>query len=530
MRTLTNVLAAAAACAACLVSLAPSAQADVTYYTPPAFKNKVQPVYPDSARAAHETGTVLVQVLVLANGQPKTFRIIKSSGHKDLDDAVLAALKRSTFTPAMRGSTPQTAFYDATYRFTLTGLAQDEGSSGDLSKKLASNPHDASTRIALGTNYLEAKNFSQAESVFQTGTQLDPNNAKLWAYEGLAYLQDAQANKNTDKYKQSADAFDQAMKIDPHNELALSAGGAYFNYGYQLQQNGDNAGAATYAQKAIAIAPKEAQYYILLGEAQTGQGNFADAVTTLKKAESLDDKKNPIITSRIVADEGNAELSQNDRANGMADINRAEQIDSHALFAYEYLWSYYLKNGNRSAALTPLTQLAQLDPKNPYWQVQIGTIYLDANNVASARQAFQKALALDPSSGDAQFGMIELSAASGDTSTLDAQMQKLTANAAPKTAAMYETSIASNLLNSGKANVLPDAQKYADQATKADPNNGQAWYALAIADIQINKNDHASANAALKKAYDIFKSQNNAQMIKQVSDTYKQINGTDLGS
>ena len=530
MRTLTKVIAAAAACAACLFALAPGARADVTYYTPPHFKNKVPPVYPDSARAAHEQGTVLVKVLVLANGTAQTYTIFKSSGHKDLDDAVLAALKQSTFAPATRGNTPTIGYYDVTYKFTLAGVEQDEGSTSDLSKKVQSNPHDVASRIALGTNQLQANNYSQAEQTFQTGTQLEPTNAKLWAYQGLAYFQDAQASKDTAKFKAAADAFDQAMKLDPHNSLAQTAANAYFNYGYQLQQSGDNAGAASYAQKAVAISPKQAQFYILLGEAQTGQGNFADAVATLKKAESLDDKKTPLVTSRILADEGNAELSQNDRANGMADINRAEQADSHALFAYEYLWSYYVKQGNRAAALTPLSQLAQLDPKNPTWQVQIGTLYLNDNNAAGARQAFQKALALDPSSTDAQFGMLELNAVAGDTASIDSGMQKLTANASPKQAAVYESVIAEYLLNAGKANALPTAQKYADQATKADPNNGEGWYALGVADAQINKNDHATANAALKKAYDIFKSQNNATMIKAVSDMYKQINGTDIGS
>ncbi len=530
MRTFTRVTAAAA-CAACLFAGVPGmVSADVSYYTPPHFKNKVLPVYPDSARAAHEQGTVLVKVLVLANGQAKSFTVFKSSGHKDLDDAVLAAVKASTYVPAMRGSTPQEGYYDVTYSFTLSGVAQNEGNQSDLSKKLEANPRDSATRILLGTQFIQQGDYGQAEQLFQAGTQLDPNNAKLWAYQGYAYLQDGEKSKDNAKFKGAVDAFDQALRLDPHSSLIASAADAYFYYGYNAQQNGDYATAMQYGQKAVAAAPKSVQSFILLGEAQTSQGNFADAVTTLKKAESMDDKKSPIVTSRIIADEANAELSQNDRANGMADINRAEQADPHAQFAYEYLWSYYIKEGNRAAALTPLSQLAQLDAKNPYWQVQIGNIYLGENNVASARQAYQKAQALDPNNSDAQFGMVELAAVNGDTSTLDAAMAKITANASPRQASAYETSIAIDLLNSQKTTVFAEAQKFADQATKADPNNGQAWYALAIADEGVNKGDRSSTNAALKKAYDIFKSQNNAAMLKTVSDEYKRINGTDIGS
>src|SRR5690349_8178898 len=154
-----------------------------------------------------------------------------------------------------------------------------------------------------------------------------PTNAKLWANQGLAFYQDAGSNQATalDKYKRASDAFDQAIKLDPHVQLQNIAAAAYFNYGFQLQNNGQSSLAAQYAQKAANLSPKESEYYILLGEAQTSLGDFANAVATLKKAESLDPKASSMVTSRILADEGNAELSQGDRANGMADINRAEQ-------------------------------------------------------------------------------------------------------------------------------------------------------------------------------------------------------------
>ena len=42
-----------------------------------AINHKVLPAYPDSARAAHETGTVVLKVLVAANGTPKQFILFK---------------------------------------------------------------------------------------------------------------------------------------------------------------------------------------------------------------------------------------------------------------------------------------------------------------------------------------------------------------------------------------------------------------------------------------------------------------------
>lgn len=533
MSNIARRIAAVAAAAACLAAYSPAARADVTYYTPPSFKNRVNPIYPESARAKHEIGAVVLKVLVGADGKPKQFMIFKSSGYKDLDDAVMTAAKASTYNPATRGSTPVIGFYDVTYRFTLTGVAQDEGASATLAKKLAANPRDVSTRLQVGNQYLLAKNYSAAEQTYMAGTQLMPTNAKLWANQGVAFYQDGQANQATslEKFKSASDAFDQAIKLDPHVELQNIAAAAYFNYGFQLQNNGQSALAAQYAQKATNLDPKSAEYYILLGEAQTSLGDFANAVTTLKKAESLDNKSNSMVTSRILADEGNAELSQGDRTNGIADINRAEQANSHGLFAYEYMFSYYARSGNYAAAISPLNQLELLDPTNPLWPTQMGAMYMANNNTAAARDAYKKALSLDPSSLDAQFGMLQLSAAAGDTTTVSNGMTQLVAKSTPVQASAYEATLAILYLNaqsSSHANLAAEAQKYADQATKADPNNAHAWYALGVADAQVNKADKTTANAALKKAYDIFKSQNNSQGMEQVDAAYKQLNGSDL--
>ena len=535
MSNIARRIAAVAVAAACLAAYSPAVRADVTYYTPPSFKNRVKPDYPESARAKHEIGSVVLKVLVGADGKPKQFMLFKSSGHKDLDDSVLAAAKKSTYNAATRGSTPTIGFYDVTYRFTLTGIAEDEGASSSLAKKLASNPRDVTTRLAVGNQYLLAKNYAAAEQTYEAGTQLLPTNAKLWANQGVAFYQDAQANQasSLDKYKSASEAFDRAIKLDPHVQLLNIAAASYFNYGFQLQNNGQSSLAAQYAQKAVNLGPKQSEYYILLGEAQTSLGDYANAVATLKKAESLDKKQSSMVTSRIIADEGNAELSQGDKTNGMADINRAEQADAHALFAYEYLYSFYARSGNFAAALSPLRQLTLLQPTNATWQTQIGDMYMQNNNAAAARDAYQKALSIDPSSLDAKFGMLQLSAMSGDTTAVSNGMGQLTAKATPVQAAAYEASIAIDYLNgssSSHANLAAEAQKYADQATKADPNNAHAWYALGVADAQVNKTDKTAANAALKKAYDIFKSQNNSQGMQQVNAAYKQLNGQDLTS
>lgn len=64
-----------------------------------------RPDYPDYARAHHLTGSGIVVVTVdLRTGYVESARILKSSGHRILDEAALAAFRRWRFKP---GTTPE---------------------------------------------------------------------------------------------------------------------------------------------------------------------------------------------------------------------------------------------------------------------------------------------------------------------------------------------------------------------------------------------------------------------------------------
>ena len=201
MAQLHRSIAAAAFAAAAILS-AVAAHADAAGYAPPTFSNQVKPVYPDSARAAGETGTVLVKVLVQANGKATSFTVFKSSGHKDLDDAVLAAVKASTYNPAMSQGKPTLAYLDVTYRFTLQGLAEEEGNTSGFEAKLAANPNDAAARKSLAITLINKHDYEKAEDVLVKGTQLDPKNQSFWSLLGFAYYSDGVQNKKDERKRE----------------------------------------------------------------------------------------------------------------------------------------------------------------------------------------------------------------------------------------------------------------------------------------------------------------------------------------
>lgn len=88
-------------------------QADANHLNNPA------PVYPAQSKRLNETGTVVLEVLVLADGSAGDVRLKTSSGFKRLDDAAIRAVKNWHFVPAKRGGEAIDFTYDLPVEFSL---------------------------------------------------------------------------------------------------------------------------------------------------------------------------------------------------------------------------------------------------------------------------------------------------------------------------------------------------------------------------------------------------------------------------
>lgn len=66
----------------------------------------IRKYYPLASRRNREQGTVVLKVLVKANGTAGTAEIKTSSGFSRLDSAALEAVKTLRFEPAMAGGKP----------------------------------------------------------------------------------------------------------------------------------------------------------------------------------------------------------------------------------------------------------------------------------------------------------------------------------------------------------------------------------------------------------------------------------------
>jgi protein TonB len=84
-----------------------------------AYLSNPAPAYPPLARARHEEGRVLLQVLVSANGTAARVEIKTSSGSSMLDKAALETVKTWRFVAARQGDTPIEAWVVVPMLFTL---------------------------------------------------------------------------------------------------------------------------------------------------------------------------------------------------------------------------------------------------------------------------------------------------------------------------------------------------------------------------------------------------------------------------
>ena len=89
-------------------------------YRPARYARCPAPPFPDEARKAKISGTVLLLVEVDENGRPSSIAVRRSSGHEVLDAAALRAVRKWCFDPARLGGKPVSARLEIPVRFVLS--------------------------------------------------------------------------------------------------------------------------------------------------------------------------------------------------------------------------------------------------------------------------------------------------------------------------------------------------------------------------------------------------------------------------
>jgi len=86
---------------------------------PPKVLNWTDPPYPEQARQQGVEGTVVLRLTVGADGLPGNVRVSRSSGHAALDEAAIAHVRRTRFTPALKDGEPMSTSITFKVKFRL---------------------------------------------------------------------------------------------------------------------------------------------------------------------------------------------------------------------------------------------------------------------------------------------------------------------------------------------------------------------------------------------------------------------------
>ena len=77
------------------------------------------PVYPEAARRNNWEGDTVLQALISSDGKPGSITVVSSSGHPQLDQAAIRAVRRWRYRPANQGGKPVACYIRITIHFKL---------------------------------------------------------------------------------------------------------------------------------------------------------------------------------------------------------------------------------------------------------------------------------------------------------------------------------------------------------------------------------------------------------------------------
>ncbi len=319
---------------------------------------------PDEARAEYERATTL---------DPKMSEAFLNLGilltEKDPAAAVTPLRRAVDLLPAQ--SRP---------RF-LLGYAQEH--SGDIPAAVDSyeaalrlDPRDVETIIHLGNLYLGLKRYPDAEAKFRAALEFQPKSPQ--ALLGLAQTLDAQ------KKPEAAAAFRDYLAVQP------DAPGAQSRVIHLLLEQKQYDVALAELDRADAGKPPALDSLRSRADIQIAQKKWDDSILTLQKAIVLAPND-----AQLHGGLGRVYLQKRDFASAEKEIKAALQLDRNNLAYWKDLSSTYYLGGHFPATIATLDLIAKAEKPGPgEWFIR-ALCYDKLNQPKPALEAYEKFLELD---------------------------------------------------------------------------------------------------------------------------------------
>jgi len=318
----------------------------------------------EEARAEYERATAL---------DPKMSEAFLNLGilltEKDPADAVQPLRRAVDLLPAQ--SRP---------RF-LLGLAQER--SGDIpaaadsyEAALRLDPRDVETAVHLGNLYIGLKRYPDAETKFRAALELEPKSPQ--ALLGLAETLDAQ------KKPEAAAAYRDYLAVQPDTP------GAQSRVIHLLLEQKQYDAALAELDRADAGKPPALDSLRSRADIQIAQKKWDDAILTLQKAIALAPSD-----AELHGGLGRVFLQKRDFPSAEKEIKTALHMDRNNLVYWKDLRSTYYLGGNYSATLATQDLIAKVEaPGAGEWFIR-ALCYDKLNQPKPALEAYERFLELD---------------------------------------------------------------------------------------------------------------------------------------
>jgi tetratricopeptide (TPR) repeat protein len=238
------------------------------------------------------------------------------------------------------------------------------------------DPRDVETIIHLGNLYVGLKRYSDAETKFRAGLELQPKSPQ--ALLGLAKTLDVE------KKPEAAAAFRDYLAVQP------DAPGAQSRVIHLLLEQKQYDAALTELDRADAGKPPTLDSLRSRADIQIARKKWDDAIITLQKAITLAPQD-----AELRGGLGRVFMQKRDFASAEKEIKAALQMDRNNLVYWKDLRSTYYLGGNYSATLATQDLIAKVEtPGAGEWFIR-ALCYDKLNQPKPALEAYEKFLELD---------------------------------------------------------------------------------------------------------------------------------------
>jgi Flp pilus assembly protein TadD len=210
------------------------------------------------------------------------------------------------------------------------------------------------------------------------------------------------------KFKQAAEVFREAVRINPDSAKAHSRLGASMAAQHdEHEMMGDKKGAENdyetailEEQTAIKLDPKYASPHLILGQIYANQNKPVEAINEFKTALAI---KPNMFTANL--DLGIAYLHGGQVDEAIAAFRKAAEIKPDHPVPHMNLGILLDQKGNHKEAINEELEAIRIDKRLHDAHINLGNIYLDAKDLDNAKDSFEKGLALAPGHPNALSGL-----------------------------------------------------------------------------------------------------------------------------